>query len=145
MADTYNQLIRAGGIIPAIITPPLAQVITVGGPITFFATASGTGPFTYQWLKNNAAISGATSATYSIASVAAADAGNYAVTVTNSFGNVTSSAATLIPVTSQPVAQNVDVGQAVTFSINVAGIGPFTYQWLFNGAVINGATTPTRA
>jgi hypothetical protein len=39
------------------------------------------------------------------------------------------------------VAQNVDVGQAVTFSINVAGIGPFTYQWLFNGAVINGATS----
>jgi Immunoglobulin domain/NHL repeat len=83
LADTYNQLIRAGGIIPAIVTPPLAQVITVGGPITFFATASGTGPFTYQWLKNNAAISGATSATYSIASVSAADAGNYAVTVTN--------------------------------------------------------------
>ncbi|MBV8329755.1 MAG: IPTL-CTERM sorting domain-containing protein [Verrucomicrobia bacterium] len=141
LADTYNQLIRAGGIVPAIITSPLAQVITVGGPVTFSVTASGTGPFTYQWSKNNAAISGATGATYSIASVAAGDAGDYAVTVTNPLGNVTSNAATLIPVNSQPVAQNVNLGQSVTFSINVAGTGPFTYQWLFNGAAISGATS----
>jgi hypothetical protein len=89
LADTYNQLIRAGGTLPAIITQPLAQVITVGGPVTFSVTASGTGPFTYQWLKNNVAISGATGATYSIASVAAGDAGNYAVMVTNPLGNTT--------------------------------------------------------
>ncbi|MBV8414389.1 MAG: IPTL-CTERM sorting domain-containing protein [Verrucomicrobia bacterium] len=139
-ADAFNQLIREGGILPAIVAPPLGQVITVGGPVTFSATASGTGPFAYQWLKNNAAISGATGSTYSVASVAAGDAGDYAVTVANSFGNVTSSAATLIPVTSQPVAQDANIGQTVTFSINVVGPGPLTYQWLFNGVAISGAT-----
>ncbi len=139
-ADQFNQLIREGGILPAIVAPPLGQVITVGGPVTFSATASGTGPFAYQWLKNNAAISGATGSTYSIASVAAGDAGDYTVTVTNSFGNATSGAATLIPVTSQPVAENVNIGQTVTFSITVVGPGPLTYQWLFNGVAISGAT-----
>jgi kumamolisin len=140
LADTYNQLIRAGGIIPAVVTPPLGQVITVGQPVTFSVTASGTGPLTYQWLENNEPISGATGSTYSIAGVAAGNAGNYAVTVTNSLGGVTSTDAPLIPVDSQPVAQTVAAGQMVTFSINVAGSGSFTYQWLFNGVAISGAT-----
>jgi kumamolisin len=140
LADTYNHLIRAGGIIPAMVTPPVGQVITIGQPVTFAVTASGTASLSYQWLKNGTAISGATGSTYTISSVASTDAGNYAVTVTNSFGNVTSAAATLIPVNSQPVAQNVSAGQSVTFSISVAGPGPLTYQWLFNGTAISGAT-----
>ncbi len=140
LADTFNQTIRAAGIIPAITAPPMGQVITVGQPVTFVATASGTGPFTYQWLFNGAAISGATNSSYSIANVTAANSGNYGVTVTNAFGSVTSSAATLIPVTSQPVAQTTTAGQAVTFSITVAGPGSFSYQWLFDGSAIPGAT-----
>jgi hypothetical protein len=140
LADTYNQTIRVSGNAPAIVTPPLAQVITVGQPVTFSVTASGTAPFTYQWLKNNAVISGATGSSYTIAGVAAGDAGNYAVTVTNTFGNITSSTATLIPVNAQPVAQNVSAGAPVTFSISVAGPGPLAYQWEFNGAAIGGAT-----
>jgi kumamolisin len=143
LADTYNQLIRAGGILPAIVTPPLGQVITIGQPVSFSVTPTGTGPLTYQWLDNSAALSDATGSTYSIASVAAGNAGNYTVTVTNAFGHVTSSTATLIPVNSQPVAQNVTAGQPVTFSISVAGPGPLAYQWLFNGVAISGATGPS--
>jgi hypothetical protein len=140
LADTYNQLVRAGGIIPAITTQPLAQVITVGQPVTFSVAASGTGPFTYQWLFNGASISGATGASYTIPSIASTNGGNYSVTVTNAFGSVTSNAVTLIPANAQPVAQTVTTGQNVTFSISLAGSGSFTYQWLFNGAVISGAT-----
>ncbi|MCE0523210.1 MAG: IPTL-CTERM sorting domain-containing protein [Methylacidiphilales bacterium] len=140
LTDTYNQLIRAGGVIPAVVTPPLGQVITIGQPVAFSVTPSGTSPLTYQWLKNSSAISGATSSTFSIGSIASTDAGNYAVTVTNSFGNVTSTTATLVPVNSQPVAQSVTAGQPATFSISVAGPGPLTYQWLFNGSAISGAT-----
>jgi kumamolisin len=141
LADTYNQLVRAAGIIPAVVAQPLSQVVTVGQPVTFSATASGTATLSYQWLDNGSAISGGTSSTYTIASVSAGSQGNYTVTVTNAFGNVTSSTATLIPVSAQPVAQTVTAGQSATFSVSPAGTGPYTYQWLFNGTVISGATS----
>jgi len=124
-----------------VVAQPLSQVVTVGQPVTFSATASGTATLSYQWLDNGSAISGATSSTYTIASVSAGSQGNYTVTVTNAFGNVTSSTATLIPVSAQPVAQTVTAGQSATFSVSPAGTGPYTYQWLFNGTVISGATS----
>jgi hypothetical protein len=79
---------------PTVSAQPAAQSGTVGGSITFTVTASGTG-LSYQWYFNNTAISGAINATYTIASLLAADAGSYTVTITNSGGSVTSQAATL--------------------------------------------------
>jgi kumamolisin len=141
VADTFNQTIRVAGIEPAIATQPVSQVVTVGQPATFSVIASGSGPFTYQWQKNASNINGATGSSYTIASVAATDAGNYSVAATNTFGQATSGTATLIPAASQPVAQNAAVGQSITFSISVTGSGgPFTYQWLKNGIIISGAT-----
>jgi hypothetical protein len=37
-------------------------------------------------------------------------------------------------ITTQPVSQTVVNGTNVTFSVQVSGAGPFTYQWQFNGA-----------
>ena len=39
---------------------PLSQNVTVGGTVTFSVTVTGTGPFTYQWLKGGLEIAGAT-------------------------------------------------------------------------------------
>ncbi len=36
-------------------------------------------------------------------------------------------------ITTQPASQTVLAGANVTFSVAVAGTGPFTYQWQFNG------------
>ena len=36
-------------------------------------------------------------------------------------------------ITSQPTNQFVFYGGNATFSVMVTGVGPFTYQWLFNG------------
>ena len=90
--------------------------------------ATGTANLTYQWLENGTAISGATSATYSIPSVVSTSGGDYSVTVSNAFGSVTSTAATLIPLSAQPVAQTVVAGQNATFSVSPAGTGPFSYR-----------------
>jgi hypothetical protein len=50
----------------------------------------------YQWRKNGANISGATAASYTTPATATADSGaQFSVVVSNSLGNVTSSAATL--------------------------------------------------
>ena len=59
--------------------------------------ASGTGNLTYQWSKNGAAISGATSASYTTPATTSADNGaQFSVVVTSSAGgSITSSTATL--------------------------------------------------
>ena len=79
---------------PAVITQPLSVTASAGGTANFFVAGSG-GALTYQWLKNGAAISGATGANYTISTVSTTSAGNYSVVLTNSAGTVTSNAATL--------------------------------------------------
>lgn len=80
---------------PTIVTQPVSQTQALGGTATFSVTATGTPSPTYQWKKNGATLSGATSSTYQIINVQVADAGSYAVDVTNASGSITSSAATL--------------------------------------------------
>ncbi|HUJ82646.1 MAG TPA: immunoglobulin domain-containing protein, partial [Candidatus Acidoferrales bacterium] len=49
---------------PAITTQPTNQSVQAGATATFSVAASGSSPLSYQWQKNGAAISGATSASY---------------------------------------------------------------------------------
>ena len=69
--------------------------VNVGQQMAFSATAEGTTPFTWQWLKNGVAIAGATNATYTIASAATTDSGTYRARATNSAGNAESNALTI--------------------------------------------------
>lgn len=50
-------------------------------------------------------------------------------------------AAQAVSIVGQPVSQTVPVGESATFSVTVAGTGPFTYQWSQNGSPISGATS----
>jgi sugar lactone lactonase YvrE len=75
--------------------------------------------------------------TLSLNDVGAGNAGDYTVVVTSPYGSVTSQVATLIvalppSVTTQPGNQTVLVGTNVTFTAEVSGPGPMTYQWYFN-------------
>jgi hypothetical protein len=141
----------ASSTAPTITTQPASQTVTVGANVTFTVTATGSGTLTYQWLFNGSPISGATSASYSLTNVQQTNAGNYAVTVANSAGAVTSNTATLIvnpattlPVfTVQPVSQTVTAGANVTFSVEVTGNPTPTLQWFLGNTAIPGATTST--
>ena len=133
---------------PTITTQPIASTVTAGSAASFSVVASGTAPFTYQWRKDGSPVSGATAATYTIASAATTDAGNYTVTVTNSAGSVTSSAAALIvntapAIATQPSAVAVQAGGEASFTVIATGTAPFAYQWSKNGAAIAGATSAT--
>ncbi len=81
---------------PSITSQPANQSVAAGTAATFTVTASGTSPLSYQWRKNGANISGATSASYTTPATATADNGaTFSVVVSNSAGSATSNNATL--------------------------------------------------
>jgi hypothetical protein len=137
---------------PFITTPPANQSVAVGQSATFAVTASGTAPLTYQWQKNGANITGASSASYATPATATTDNGaKFDVLVSNSAGSVTSTTAALTvtaspvapTITTQPVNQTVSAGQTATFTAVASGTFPLTYQWQKNTANITGATGST--
>ncbi|MDY0747035.1 DUF3500 domain-containing protein [Paucibacter sp. R3-3] len=80
---------------PTIGSQPASLTVTAGASATFSVVATGSGTLSYQWFKGSTAISGATAASYTIASTAAGDAGSYDVVVTGSGVSTTSATATL--------------------------------------------------
>ena len=64
-ADVAETTTGGGGV--AIASNPASVTVAAGSTATFAVTASGgTAPYTYQWLRNGANISGATAASYSL-------------------------------------------------------------------------------
>jgi hypothetical protein len=143
--------VSSAAIAPSISSQPAPATAQEGGGATFSVSASGTSPFTYQWLKDGVSISGATSSSLSITSVSLASAGIYSVVVSNSAGSATSSGASLTinssvvapTITTQPVPKTVSEGASVSFSVAAGGTSPFTYQWRKKGIAIAGATGST--
>jgi len=83
------------GAPPSIIHQPQSQTAVNGASVNFTVTASGTAPLSYQWHFNGSDIAGATSTVLHLGAVQDTDAGTYSVTVSNIYGSVTSSDATL--------------------------------------------------
>ena len=136
---------------PRIKTQPQSTTAALGASATFTVSAStsGTGGLTYQWYKGTSPISGATSATYTIASVTNADYGSYTVQVSNAATTTTSGIATLsVPdvgapkITTQPQSVTVTAGAQASFTVTATG-DDLSYQWSFNGNPIDGATNAT--
>jgi hypothetical protein len=81
---------------PAITMQPASQTVGVGATATFTVAATGSAPLSYQWYQGGAAISGATSASYTTPPATTAGSGTaYHVVVTNAAGSATSNAAIL--------------------------------------------------
>jgi len=143
-------------VAPTITAQPASQTVTAGQTATFAVAANGTAPLSYQWQKNGANISGATSPSYTTPATTSIDnASTFLVVVSNSAGSVTSSVATLTvnpaavapTITVQPTSQTVTAGQTATFAVVASGTATLGYQWQKNGANISGAiaasyTTP---
>lgn len=88
--------VRATAVAPTIATAPQNASVTVGQTATFSASANGTAPLAYQWLRNGSAVVGATAATYTTPATTAIDNGTrYSVRVSNSAGSTESDAALL--------------------------------------------------
>ena len=94
-ADTVGAKIDMAAISPASFSTALEATTTVSAPAALTLTVAVTGglePYSYQWYKNNNAIAGATSATYTKSTtVATTDSGTYKVVVHDVYGNIISS------------------------------------------------------
>ena len=128
----YGTTTAAAGA-PVIAAQPVAASANAGGGATFAVTASGVGPFAYQWKKNGETIAGATGATLTLANVTSADAASYSVVVTNATGSTTSAAVALAV---NPVVA-VNPGRLVNLSLLTALTGPddsFTMGTVIGGS-----------
>jgi Immunoglobulin domain/Immunoglobulin I-set domain len=95
-SNTATLTVNASATVPTITAQPTGQTVSAGQSATFSVVATGTAPLSYQWAKNGAAISGATSSSYTTPGTTASDNGSqFTVVVSNSSGSVTSSPATL--------------------------------------------------
>jgi hypothetical protein len=84
------------GSVPTITQQPISQNVSIGQSANFTVLASSDSPLTYQWTKNNIDIPGEDQSTLSLTSVTPINNGSvYACKITNSYGTVISSSATL--------------------------------------------------
>ena len=134
---------------PSIARQPSSVTLEHGAALSLSVEANGSNPLTYQWFKNGQAIPGATSSTFSIASVSEGDAGTFTVTVKNEVGSVGSSAS-VVTITPQGKApeivshpRDVVVGEGKGFSLTVVANGtePMQYQWMKDGQALSGQTS----
>jgi len=156
----FDNIIVVAGDGPSIFSQPQSRTNAFATTATFTVGAATFGDsLAYQWrsngvnISNGGNVSGATSATLTLSSVSSANALNYTVVVTNSFGSVTSSVATLtvldpgIVTQPSPESQSVPAGSTVNYNVVASGTPTFTYRWkkngtdLANGGVVAGATT----
>jgi hypothetical protein len=123
---------------PSITVQPRSQTVAVYNSATLSVSNSGTPPFGYQWFFNAAPLPDRTNDAIVFPAVDATNAGSYRVVVTNLYGAVTSSVATLTvafppSITQQPASQIAVTGSAVTLTVGISGTAPFTYRWRLNG------------
>lgn len=131
-----------------ITAHPISQSVCPGSTAIFIITATGDGPFFYQWRKNGSSILGANSNNYAVVGASAGDAATYdcVVTSVNGCTSAVSNAATLTlrtatSITFHPVSRTVCEGASVSFSVSADGQGTINYQWRKNGTPITGATS----
>ncbi|VEG90114.1 hypothetical protein [Legionella spiritensis] len=133
-----------------------AQNETLVADTSDLADLDGLGAFNYQWYADGVAIDGATGATYELTQADVGKAFSVTVNYVDGFGAEES-------ITSQATAPVANVNDAVTGEViiqgtpaenqilaadasalgDIDGLGEFTYQWLADGAVIEGATGAT--
>jgi hypothetical protein len=125
---------------PVIAAQPRGQVVAEGQSVTFSVLGQGSPAPTYQWRFNGENIPAETNPSFTIASVASFDAGNYDVVLSNPAGSVTSVVARLT-VGLPMVNPSFETDNFSVFPGYVNGNGPITGWNALGGHGVNPGTT----
>jgi len=134
---------------PVIVEQPKSFTVSASSNVCLTVRATGTEPMQYQWFFNGNPIIGQTSPELVLTNVQAEHAGEYYVVVSNSVGQAISETVTftVLPCAPyfvvQPEGCTVPVGSTVSFYALAKGSEPITYQWIHNGTILVGATSPS--
>lgn len=124
---------------PGIITQPVNQSVSSNSSATFTVYALGRLNLSYQWYQDSSAgtaVSGATSSSYTKSNCQLTDSGtNYVCVITNVYGAVTSSVASLTVTGSGPS------GSPKYASVKAIATASSTYSALGTNITVSGANT----
>jgi hypothetical protein len=135
---------------PVITQQPVPLTLPAGESGGLSVTATSPVPVTYQWFKTRTgALAGQTNDVLTFPAIAAGDAGQYYVEVSNEFGTTTSATVTVTvtgprPQITQPLQpQQLWPGDDLSLQVAAASSnGPLTYRWYRNGVLVQtGGTT----
>jgi len=162
-ADSPSVTFTVAPTPPSFVVQPTNQTVFPGGSNSFTVVATGSGPVSYQWQKDQVNLSvgghysGCTTPTLVIVNCDANDAASYRCAVANPYGTNISNPATLtVPnvtspprIVQQPSNQTVEPGGTTGFFVVTGGSAPLCYQWqknnanLSDGGHYSGATSGT--
>ncbi|MEM7673558.1 MAG: S8 family serine peptidase [Verrucomicrobiota bacterium] len=148
-----SPLTTASFTVSNLVSPQISRVtgsssLIAGETLSLNVEASGQS-LSYQWVKDNQAIDGAQSATYTLSSTSTLDSGMYWVIVSNQAGSASSSAVNIsvngaLPsILSQPESQTVSIGESVTLQVIASSESALTYTWYHEGALLRTSDTNT--
>lgn len=133
----YKVEYPANQVPPSITLHPFDQAIAERQTATFNVSATGSTPLTYQWQRNDVNISGADTSSYTISTATLLDNGaKFRCIVSNSFGSVSSSEATLtvtaaaLPAPSLLTEENTE--RAIALDSVIMMRDPFPLVTIFN-------------
>ncbi len=123
---------------PSIINHPSSGNKCIGDDIILSVTASGEGPLTYQWFKDEVLLTDEENATLVLTDLASDDSGLYHCEVSNAFGSTPSNPAQLTVSVDIPAAMTVSSlsismcqGTSNTLSVPGGELG-VNYSWFRN-------------
>ncbi|KPK80833.1 MAG: hypothetical protein AMS27_16025, partial [Bacteroides sp. SM23_62_1] len=130
---------------PLIIQHPTGDTIYAGKEYTFYISASGDPPLTYQWMKDNSELSGSTDTVLKIFEADQEDSGEYFCLVSNVCGSISSNTVKLFikdppHILVQPAGDSITAGEEYSFHISASGSQPLYYQWMKDNSEIPGSS-----
>jgi hypothetical protein len=134
---------------PVFTSHPSDRSVFIGGDFTLSSWLTNSNGVTFQWYKDDVAISGAVSREYWLPNFTAAHAGTYRVKATNAAGSTWSNSAvvSIRPVEAPTQAYiytsqiSATVGDSFNLNVSANGSSPLSYQWKKDGSPIAGAVS----
>ena len=130
---------------PTLTRQPASATVVRGASATYSVGCLNPIGVSFQWYKNHSPIAGATNSSLILQNVADADVASYNVEVVNAYGLTASAVAGLTLINPPVITTDVQDalvlrGVSTVLSIGVQTSGTTTWQWMFNGANLSGAT-----